>query len=64
MANKKYIKFEKLAITLMLIGAAMIVIASIIIALNFNILIGIAVSGIFLLTIGLILAEISSNRKE
>ena len=64
MANKKYMKFEKLAITLMLIGAAMIVIASIIIALNFNILIGIAVSGIFLLTIGLILAEISSNRKE
>ena len=64
MADKKYTKFEKLAITLMLIGAAMIVIASIIIALNFNILIGIAVSGIFLLTIGLILAEISSNRKE
>lgn len=64
MADKKYTKLEKLAITLMLIGAAMTVIASIIIALNFNILIGIAVSGIFLLTIGLIMANISSNRKE
>lgn len=64
MIDKKYTKLEKLAITLMLIGAAMIVIASIIIALNFNILIGIAVSGIFLLTIGLIMADISSNRKE
>ena len=64
MTDKKYTKLEKLSITLILIGAPMIVIASIIIALNFNILIGIAVSCIFLLTIGLIMADISSNRKE
>lgn len=60
---KKCFKLEGLAVTIMLIGALMIAVASIIASLQFNILIGIAVSGIFLLIVGLVISEIANNRR-
>lgn len=58
---KEVTKLEKIALIFTLIGAAMTIMAVIIAALKINILFGIAISGIFLVIIGIAIIAINNK---
>ena len=58
---KEFTKLEKIALIFMLVGAAMTIMSVIIAALKINILFGIAISGIFLVIIGIAIIAINNK---